>query len=259
MTKKFVKSEIFDRLINKIYDVLSFYLYKKRSILIKEHKIVTFSFDDCHETSLLQASKILDNYDKKGTFYMCLGLSGKSNTNGNYADSEQINHILKNGHELACHSYSHLDCRQNTLADVMTDCNKNRNTSKHLFGVDMNSFSYPYGSACPSAKKMLSKEYITLRTVKNGINSNCIDLAALKAVPMYGGVERNVCFEWLKRLKYQSGWLIFYTHDVMNNHSYYGCTEELINNLLIECINNNIKILSIKEVVKEYIELIDYT
>jgi peptidoglycan/xylan/chitin deacetylase (PgdA/CDA1 family) len=253
MTKKFEKREIIDRLSNKIHNILSIYLYKKRRLLIKGQNIVTFTFDDCHETSISYASKLLDKYNKYGTFYMSLSLNGKKNANGKYADTEQIASILKKGHELACHTYSHLDCCANAIEHIKIDCKNNRDTSRHLFGVDMNSFSYPYGSMCPSVKKMLGKEYATLRTVSPGINRNCIDLAALKSVPIYGSVENNECVKWLNAINNTSGWLIFYTHDVMTNHSMYGCTEDLIHKLIIESMNNNIQILSIRDVINEFV------
>ena len=253
MTKKGKTHKILDRITIKIRKVLSFHIYKKIRHVKPGHKIVTFTFDDCHETSISRGSKILENYKKNGTYYVSLGLCGEKNANGKFADIGQIEDLIKNGHEIACHTYTHMDCCANNIETVVSDCKNNRDGARSLYGVDMNSFSYPYGNICPSVKKVLSKKYVTSRTVEPGINRNRIDLAALKSVSIYGKSGRTKCIKWLNRLDNKSGWLIFYVHDVMPRHSLYGCSEELLDELIEKSINKKFEILTIGEVIKKYI------
>ena len=225
-------------------------MFKKKAHLNAESKIVSFTFDDFPQTAISNGLGILDKYHCKGTFYVSYNLLGSDSPSGKIAEMNDIKEILKNNHELACHTYAHLDCYNNSIERIVDDCKYNRDIIKKKTGIILRSFAYPKGNIKPLVKREISKCYETARTIERGINRDMIDLAALKSVPLYYKYGKDRCMEWLNRLDEKGGWLIFYTHDVRTNPSIYGCTIELMEDIIIACQQRNFKILSIGETAK---------
>ena len=192
----------------KISNILSIYMFKKRAHLNAESKIVSFTFDDFPETAISNGSVILDKYHCKGTFYVSYNLLGGDSPSGKIAEMNDIIEILKNNHELACHTYTHLDCYNNSVDKIANDCKKNRNIFKEQTGQILSSFAYPRGNITPSVKKEVTTYYETARTIERGINRDLIDLAALKSVPLYHNYGKDRCMKWLNRLDEKGGWFV---------------------------------------------------
>jgi hypothetical protein len=74
---------------------------------------------------------------------------------------------------------------------------------------------------------LIGNEFLCCRGIFPGVNTSPIDLNLLRANSLYSG---NFDIEAVKRLfkenEERKGWLIFYTHDVSDKPSPYGCTPE---------------------------------
>jgi len=71
---------------------------------------VSFSFDDFPKSALATGGAILEKYGVRGTYYAAVGLAGTTGNVGPIADRAEMREAHQRGHELACHTYSHLDC-----------------------------------------------------------------------------------------------------------------------------------------------------
>src|SRR5690554_7007862 len=105
-----LKSTIKHSILSRIYS-------KRVNIKLKE-AVFSFTFDDVPLSGAKNGSRILENYGARGTYYISSKLN-KSNPpnperlynigeNTIFATDEDIKDLHEKGHEIACHSYSHM-------------------------------------------------------------------------------------------------------------------------------------------------------
>jgi len=233
------------RFLLRVARDISLRVLKKTAYFSSNHKIVSFAFDDFPLTAITNGARILESYDLYGTFYASLGISGRDSNCGRLGTLENMLSLAHHGHELACHTYSHLSCAFQSPSLIRSECLQNQIIAKITSNIHLQSFSYPWGNIDPLCKYVISKIYNTARTVVHGINVNNIDLAALKSVDL---TDRNglvKILEWLDRLCDSGGWLIFTTHDVSETPSPYGSSIKLFERVLEICIKNNFRIMTV--------------
>lgn len=247
------RSRLFYRIVNKLSNIVSLHLFKEKRYLKQCSKVVTFTFDDFPKTAVENGAEILESYGKKGTFYASLSLCSRNTGHYKIADIKDIENLNRKGHEIGCHTFSHLDCLVNSHENILKDCRNNKSIADNELGIKLFSFSYPYGNITPFIKKIIAKEYDTKRTIASGINFNPIDISALKSIPLYQKYGFETCLEWLKILEKKDGWLIFYTHDVTEKSSQFGCSKELLEKVINKCVEQNFKILTVHETFKNFL------
>jgi hypothetical protein len=86
-------------------------------------------------------------------------------------------------------------------------------------------FSYPYGHATWRAKGIIGARLASCRGIFPGINTSPVDLNLLRANCLYyWSFDLEVVSRLIKENGVRRGWLIFYTHDLSNRPSEFGCT-----------------------------------
>jgi peptidoglycan/xylan/chitin deacetylase (PgdA/CDA1 family) len=184
--------------------------------------IISFTFDDFPRSAYEQGGKILQRHGARATFYVAGGAMQAELA----AAPRLLSEVVDAGHELGCHTYEHLDCVATGLPALDADLERNARLLAPVIGQPRPAhFAYPYGRMSLRAKRALSQRFVTCRGIFPGINSSPVDLAVLKANKLYGG-SRNLARA--RRLIGQAarsgGWLIFFTHDVTEGPSPYGCS-----------------------------------
>ncbi|MBL4537427.1 MAG: polysaccharide deacetylase family protein [Oceanicaulis sp.] len=199
-----------------------------------DRPIVTFSFDDFPRSALELGAVRLKARGWRGTYYVSGGLAGVTNHHGELFDPQDLLNLKAEGHEIACHGFSHLDASRLPAEAVAADAARNRAYLKAA-GLDdaPTSYAFAYGEATPHAKKRLLETYSSLRGVQPGINRGVADRGLLKSVPLDGGddgLKRAVAA--VKDAARNPGWLIFYGHDIQKQPSEWGCTPEFLDVVL---------------------------
>jgi peptidoglycan/xylan/chitin deacetylase (PgdA/CDA1 family) len=186
---------------------------------------VSFTFDDFPKSAIDAGGAILEKHGVRGTYYVSLGLAGKDGNQGPIAELALIRETHRRGHELACHTYSHLDCSRAPAAAIIEDLRRNSEGFADLLGVAPSNFAYPYGRYGLSAKRLLAPRFASCRGIVGGSNHGAVDLADLCGTAIYAPQydQRALC-RLIDRNREAGGWLIFYTHDVGADPSTYGCT-----------------------------------
>ena len=112
-------------------------------------------------------------------------------------------------------------------------------------------FAYPYGLGSISRKTQLGKIFQSTRSIVPGINSGIVDLQYLRATPL---IEQHIDCAGIERAYDEAiakkGWLIFYSHDVTNEPSCYGCSPSFLRQALDAASRRNIPILSVAEALR---------
>jgi peptidoglycan/xylan/chitin deacetylase (PgdA/CDA1 family) len=141
-------------------------------------------------------------------------------------DVEDVRTAHRAGHEIACHTYTHLDCRRATGRVILEEVRVNAAMLYTLIaGYAPTNFAYPYGAVSRAAKRTVATQFSTCRGISPGINQRAVNLAELLATRIYAAdFDQSEICRLIDRNRSVGGWLIFYTHDVTETPSPYGCT-----------------------------------
>jgi peptidoglycan/xylan/chitin deacetylase (PgdA/CDA1 family) len=223
-------------------------VYPRPLPLRNQGPLVSFCFDDFPRTAYTAGGSILKSFGVCGTYYAALGLMNTTNELGDQFRHEDIDSLLADGHELGCHTFSHVSCRAVSLKSFESDVLKGRQAIHALTGCDAGNFAYPRGHVSIRSKKQIGALMSSCRGIYGGINDRVVDLNLLRANSLYGDVDQRARFESLISTNVaRSGWLIFYTHDVRRNPSAYGCTPELFDQTVALAAESGCRIASVKE------------
>lgn len=215
--------------------------------------IISFTFDDFPTSAFTVGGTILSEYGCCGTYYAAMGLMGQTTAVGPIFSRSDLENLLSQGHELACHTHDHLSCLSTSNDEVVTNCALNRRMLAELLpGQKVENFSFPLGDATPAAKKALSSVYQTCRSIETGINQDPVDLGFLKANRIYEGLPLEPVEQLIDVTAKKGGWLIFYTHDVSSVPSAYGCTQEYFTRVFQRALASGAEILSIRDAAARY-------
>jgi peptidoglycan/xylan/chitin deacetylase (PgdA/CDA1 family) len=211
--------------------------------------MVSFTFDDSPKSSATVGAPMLAEYQARGTFYISGGLVGQQSEHWMGIDADEIVGLHRAGHEIACHTFSHVRTPDLNAAALAVEIEKNR---RYLLGLDpsirIENFAYPYGLGSVLHKRRLRQAFRSSRGIIPGANSGTVDLQYLKSTPL---VNRHIDNDGIDRAFDETiatnGWLIFYSHDVEASPSRYGCTPALLRHALDAASRRNIRILSVAD------------
>jgi len=197
-----------------------------------ERPMVTFGFDDAPVTATTAGAQVLEARGVRGVYYFSAGLVGRTGPMGVYAEREDAQRLAAAGHEVACHTFSHLDCGQADGPAILGEVDRNA-MDLDAWGLPVReSFAYPYGDVSIPAKRALGGRFRTLRTVTAGLIENGSDANQLPAVGIEGAEGEAKALHWLDRAAERKAWLMLFTHDVEPNPSAWGCTPEALGHLI---------------------------
>lgn len=215
-----------------------------------ETPVVSFCFDDFPRTAYLAGGAILKHFGARGTYYAAPGLMNTSNDLGEQFTAGDIESLLSDGHELGCHTFSHISCRNVSFKAFEADVLKGRDRLREMTGRDPINFAYPFGHVSLIAKGNIGAQMKTCRGIYGGLNGANPDLNLLSANSLYGDVDQTATYESLISANQQrKAWLIFYTHDVRDNPSPFGCTPALLEKVVALSRARGFQVAPIQDVV----------
>ena len=209
--------------------------------------MVSFSFDDAPVSAAVEGARILDARGVKGTWFISMGLAGRDGPMGPNADAAELRALIGAGHEIGCHTFSHLDCGQAPAGLAAGDVERNRQALQALGAPEPVSFAYPYGDVSGPAKAALATRFGLLRALHHGLIAEGADLNQAPAVGIEGPDGEATARRWLKRALDRRAWLILYTHDVRDDPSPYGCTPAALERLVDEAIAAGAEVVTVAE------------
>ena len=231
---------------------LSRYLFKAPFRLRNTQPIVSFTFDDFPQSAVATGVPLLDRYNAKATFYVAGEMVDKWSGHWQGVSESDIVDLHRRGHEIACHTFSHVRTTDLDAATLAEEIDKN---SRYLLGLDpsirIENFAYPYGLGAVWRKTQLGKTFRSARGIIPGVNSGVVDLHYLRSTPL---IDCNIDNDGIDRafdeLVASNGWLIFYGHDVADEPSPYGCTPALLRHALEAATKRNVAIMTVAEALR---------
>jgi len=198
--------------------------------------MVTFSFDDAPVTAAETGAAILEQRGLKGTFFFAAGLADRQGPMGLFAGEVEARRLAAAGHEIACHTFSHLDCGQADGPGALADVSRNAEALARWSAPRAETFAYPYGDVSGPAKAALAPRYRLLRALHHGLVEDGADLNQAPAVGIEGPDGEATARRWLRAAAERKAWLILYTHDVADPPSAWGCTPAALARLADEAM-----------------------
>jgi peptidoglycan/xylan/chitin deacetylase (PgdA/CDA1 family) len=209
--------------------------------------MVSFSFDDAPATAAATGAALLETRGLLGTYYISAGLAGTDGPMGRFADRAEIQRLALAGHEIGCHTYSHLDLGQADSAATAADVQRNQTALEQWNLPRSRSFAYPYGDVSAPAKRALSGRYASLRALHHGVVATGSDLNQTPAVGVEGPEGEATARRWMATAKARNAWLILYTHDVAESPSPWGCTPGALGRLIDEALGGGFDVVTVAE------------
>lgn len=214
--------------------------------------MVSFTFDDVPKSAATLGAAILEAHGARGTFYVIGSQVGTSSALWDMVDGEDVVALHRQGHEIACHTFSHKRACDLDEATLSAEIERNQHYLRSLdSSIRIENFAYPFGYGSFVRKRQLKGVFRSCRSIVPGVNSGSVDLQFLRAMPL---IDRRIDRDGIERAFDQAetdnGWLIFYTHDVADEPSPYGCSPSLLNEALEAAARRKIPVLNMAEALR---------
>jgi len=221
-------------LINRFHAVSARMARINDAPCVRREPVLSLTFDDFPKSAWTTGGPILAEYGARATYYVAGRFCGAVEDGQRYFDRDDLTAIDAAGHEIGCHTFSHLQSRDLSTAQFHADRQRNqRFLAEVLPGRVFDSFAYPYGNVSVRVKRAAARSSVTARGLRPAVNGDRLDLALLTAAPMERRSWREAAFERLaRRAADTGGWLILFSHDVSDQPSPYGCTPAMLESVL---------------------------
>lgn len=220
-------------LIDRVSNRLIWKMAPRTRTVATDVPIVSFTFDDVPETALTNGAPILEKYGASGTFYIAGGLEGRVEPYRTLISRGGCLELFRRGHEIGGHTFTHRRVRSygkslsadlERNADYLSDAGITRPASN---------FAFPYNAAWPLARRELARRYQTCRGAGEAINRGPVDPLMLQSVEIRQPEDHaRGLTAWIDDTVKNPGWLIFFTHDVTETPTPYGCTPATFEHLV---------------------------
>jgi len=203
--------------------------------------VLTTHADDQSILGALQAGA-------RGTYYAAMGLM---NSDEGLFTSDDVRHLMEDGHDLQCHSFGHVSAHRNSMAEYREDVERGKRAIAAVRPDHRcEHFAYPYGHVTWVAKKELAQIFTSCRVTSGGLNAPAADLNLLRANQLYSdSVPLEAVRQLIAHARSLGGWLIFYTHDVRSAPSRFGCTPQYFEDAVRLTKDSGATIMTVSEAV----------
>lgn len=247
---------VFSRLRSKAY---GYYQRKSASLVFKrpfsidtQQPLISFTFDDFPHSALQTGGAILKQFGAAGTYYVALGLQGKTEPSGHMFARSDLTALASQGHELGCHTYGHCNSWETDSNAFENSIIVNRAALRTIVpGAEFKNFSYPISLPKPLTKAKIGDYFLSCRGGGQTINTGRADLNQLAAYFLEQS-KHNISLvqEIIDHNRHARGWLIFATHDVAGNPSPFGCTPEFFEQVVRYAVGSGARILPVAQALE---------
>jgi peptidoglycan/xylan/chitin deacetylase (PgdA/CDA1 family) len=212
--------------------------------LALERPLLTISFDDFPVSAARAGAAVLEGHGVRGSYFAAAGLMGEEGACGRNFSAEDLLALAARDHEIGCHSFAHDDAARHAPCDTLADYAKNADAIAALGHTKpLTTLAYPYGETRFALKQQLPDRIRVARGILAGLNEGRIDLAQLRAFPLFGADAAERLAPTLARAAKHKAWMIVFTHDISDAPSPFGTTARALNTLIARAKALNFDIL----------------
>jgi len=216
-----------------------------------DHPLISFTFDDAPRSAYTLGREILERHGARGTYYIAMGLvSRKQYELGEVLRPEEVRELVHAGHEIGCHSYSHLAFGSHSEVRIALDLWRSRRAVESVCGHIPRQFAFPFGEVNPAGLRLVIRSYESSRGIFGGINLGAVPPHLLRANRLYEQVSLEANLELIRANVQKRGWLIFYTHDVSATPSEFGCTPAYLEKVVATARDSGALVLPVGKAIR---------
>jgi len=218
-------------------------LFGRRMVPVKLDKpLVSITFDDCPASAIENGVGPMNILGWKSSVYVAGELLGTTNHHGRQICAEDLIGLHNDGHEIGGHTWSHIDAQAVSIDTFAEDIAYNHAYMQKLGLPKFRTFAYPYGQTQPALKRLLETQFEGMRGIVPGLHRKDVDLNQIKSVPLFSGDNMQAAHDVLKDIAARPAWVTFFTHDIRDDHSPWGCKPEEFENFLkaVKAINADV-------------------
>jgi peptidoglycan/xylan/chitin deacetylase (PgdA/CDA1 family) len=210
--------------------------------------IASITFDDFPKSAWRRGGRILADHRAFATYYVAGSLANTTCGGVEFYDRNDLVEVHAAGHEIGAHTYAHRDVRSFSIRELLADAERNDEFVGGVVGdVSLATFAYPYGSVTLRSKLKLGQRFACCRGTEPGINRGLLDLGQLAVVSLESrSWDPTRIDRWIADACRSPSWSIFYTHDIADAPTEYGCTPAMLNETLTKLRKAGIEILTVK-------------
>jgi len=208
--------------------------------------VVTFSFDDGHESLYTTGKAVFDNHNIGATAFIITDLIGDS---GKLTEA-MLSDLFNLGWEIASHSASHVDLTTVGDAEIVAELSVSRSVLAGL-GYPCRTFAYPYGGHNATVRSFVKQYYEMARAASGGVQSFPITTFQLKAVGL-DGLSLDDAKAYIDSVVETGGMLNFFGHAIDTTMATY------LNNLITYIESKGIQILTMENALAVIGNLADH-
>ena len=240
----------------KLETRLTPYVFCKNLPLKRDTGVVSFCFDDTSLSSCVAGRNALEAFGCHGTWYIAGGLTDQLEQGRLCHSVRDVQDLAGAGHHIGCHTFSHKSCAQMSTTELLAEIDSNAAFFEQIGLPSSNlDFSFPFGAMDLSSKRIASQKFRSSRITGGGIQVGTADLNRLRTQNLY---QQAITQERIDALTAEvankKGWLIFYTHDVEENPSRWGCTPKLLSGAIQSALNIGCKVMSVAQAIEYWSE-----
>jgi peptidoglycan/xylan/chitin deacetylase (PgdA/CDA1 family) len=197
-----------------------------------DEPMLSICFDDFPRSAAIDGAALLEAHGARGTFYAAASMSNQDGPCGVNFSADDAARLEARGHEVACHTYAHIDCARRPVFETLQDLARNRDALTEMGAPAPQTLAYPYGETTFGLKQALPPRFACARGVLPGLNIGAVDLAQLRAFPLFSadGLDRTMAA--LKSAARRKAWMIVFTHDISDTPSPWGASRADLDALL---------------------------
>jgi peptidoglycan/xylan/chitin deacetylase (PgdA/CDA1 family) len=240
-----------DRVGDRLTDRLMRHVHRPRIDVGTKTPFVSFTFDDVPDTALTNGARILESHGQRGTFYIAGSLMGRQEPDRRLIDVDGCRALAAAGHEIGSHTFAHPKVRHWSKAKLAMDLDRN---DMFLDDIDGGSrkrnFAYPYNIGSFPARDLFFSRFDTARAGGERINRGRVNPAFLYSVEIRQPESHAQGLgTWIDELVEAPGWLIFFTHDITQTPTPFGCRPETLDGLVSYALKCGCTVLPVRDVL----------
>ncbi|WP_104164861.1 polysaccharide deacetylase family protein [Arthrobacter sp. SX1312] len=177
--------------------------------------MVSITFDDGWESVYDRALPLLDKHGFRSTQYV----NPTSLETPNFMTAAEVRGLHEAGHEIAAHSYSHVDLTSINAERLEEEMRRNEEALNDA-GLGTDNLAPPFGRSDPQVDWYASQYFTTVRGTDVGINTRqSIDPSDLKVFYVTDETTPELLREALAETDRVNGWLILVYHQISTPES----------------------------------------
>jgi peptidoglycan/xylan/chitin deacetylase (PgdA/CDA1 family) len=197
---------------------------------------VSFTFDDFPSSAAHDGASLIESFGARATFYASMSMTRR----------DDIVRIVERGHELGCHTYSHLDCFRASDLEVEADVARNAAALADALGSRANvlrHFAYPFGRLRPRQRRLLARRFVTQRSIFPGAHRREVDFRLIRANRLYSSpLLLRRARRLVEDVARHGGWVVFFTHDVSERPTRWGAQPKEIADVAVRALRAGLTI-----------------